>query len=83
MQEMWFCSQPVYRGFTKFFRITLGYDTLENFLRTNFMMVQHHKWNMESLENMVAWERTVHVTLLRTYLREENERIRLEQQTRR
>jgi hypothetical protein len=61
----------------------VGYDTLENFLRTNWALVQHHKWNFHDIENMIAWERQVFVVMLTQYLKDEQDRIRLEQQTRR
>lgn len=45
--------------------------------------MQHHKYGYDSLMGMIAWERQVYVAMLTQYLKEENERIRLEQQTRR
>lgn len=59
----------------------LGYDNLENFLKTNFSLVQHHKWSLSEIENMIVWERLVYVSLLQQYLKDEKERIKLEQQT--
>jgi hypothetical protein len=49
-------------------------------MRTTWAMVQHHKWDYESIMNMIAWERQVFVMMTTMYLREENERIKLEQQ---
>jgi hypothetical protein len=46
-------------------------------------MVQHHKWDYDAIMNMVAWERQVFTMMTMVYLKEENERIKLEQQTRR
>ena len=40
--------------------------------------MQHHKYSLTELENMIPWEREIYVTLLIEYLREEKER--LEQQ---
>jgi len=39
-------------------------------------MVQHHKYNLTELENMMPWERQVYVQLLIQYLEEENERLK-------
>lgn len=61
----------------------VGYDSLENFIRTNWAMVHHHKWNHDTLMNMVAWERQIHLALTMAYLKEENERIQQEQRNRR
>ena len=43
----------------------LAHESLENYYRTNFVMVQHHKWSLETLENMLPWEREVYVQQLR------------------
>ena len=37
-------------------------------------MMQHHKYSLSELENMIPWEREVYVTLLSDYIKEENER---------
>lgn len=49
-------------------------------MRTTWAMVQHHKWGYEAIENMVAWERQIHISLTHMYLKEERERIKLERQ---
>ncbi len=36
--------------------------------------MQHHKYSLEEIENMMPWEREVYVTLLTQYIEEENER---------
>jgi|TARA_R110000803_G_scaffold43645_1_gene92927 hypothetical protein len=36
--------------------------------------MQHHKYSLTELENMVPWEREVYVNLLTQYIKEENER---------
>ena len=36
--------------------------------------MQHHKYSLEDIENMMPWEREVYVTLLTQYIEEENER---------
>jgi hypothetical protein len=52
-------------------------------MRVNWAMMQHHKFSLFDLENMIAWERQVYVTMTTMYLKEENERIKLEKQTKR
>jgi|TARA_R100000005_G_C4953167_1_gene172754 hypothetical protein len=42
-------------------------------------MVQHHKWDLEQLENMMPWEREIYVQMLVDYIEEENERIKSQQ----
>jgi hypothetical protein len=39
-------------------------------------MIQHHKWSLTELENMIPFERQVYVLLLQQWLTEENQRIR-------
>ena len=43
--------------------------------------MQHHKYSLSELEDMMPWEREVYVSLLTNYLKEEKER--REQQQRR
>ena len=39
-------------------------------------MVQHHKWNLTELEDMMPYERDIYVALLQKWVEEENEKIR-------
>ena len=39
-------------------------------------MVQHHKWSMTELEDMMPYERDIYVALLQKWVEEENEKIR-------
>jgi hypothetical protein len=38
--------------------------------------MQHHKYSLTELENMLPWERSIYVNMLIKYLEEENERIK-------
>jgi len=51
---------------------------LENYFQTNFVMMQHHKYSLEELENMMPWEREIYMGLLINHIREENERLKKE-----
>lgn len=42
-------------------------------------MVQHHKYSLTELENMIPWEREIYVTMLVEYIKEENERQKSQQ----
>jgi len=46
-------------------------------------MMQHHKYSLSELENMIPWERSIYVSLLIKYLEEEKERINQQKQARR
>ena len=39
-------------------------------------MMQHHKYSLAELENMIPWERDVYVTLLVQYIEDENEKLK-------
>ena len=42
--------------------------------------MQHHKYSLTELENMIPWERQVYMGLLHNWIKEENERIEKENQ---
>ena len=39
----------------------------------NFALLQHHKYSLNELDNMIPWEREIYVTLLKNYLEEQEE----------
>jgi len=57
----------------------MSYNSLENYFRTNFALMQHHKYSLTELESMLPWEREIYVTLLIQHL--EEEKLRQQQQT--
>jgi len=50
----------------------MAHETLESYYKTNFSLMQHHKYSLTELENMMPWEREIYVTLLAQYIEEEN-----------
>ena len=42
--------------------------------------MQHHKYSLTELENMIPWEREMYIGLLMQYLKEEEERMEKEKQ---
>ena len=40
--------------------------------------MQHHKYSLTELENMMPWEREIYMGLLAQWIKEENERIEKE-----
>ena len=36
--------------------------------------MQHHKYSLLELENMIPWERDIYLNMLMNYIKEENER---------
>ncbi len=43
--------------------------------------MQHHKYSLTELEDMIPWEREIYVTMLVEYIKEENERQKSQQQS--
>jgi hypothetical protein len=39
-------------------------------------MMQHHKYSLTELDEMLPWEREIYIAMLVDYVREENERIK-------
>ena len=58
-----------------FFRIGLSHDSLFNYYKTNFAMMQHHKYSLTELDNMMPWEREIYINLLMQFVEEENKEI--------
>ena len=38
--------------------------------------MQHHKYSLTELENMIPWERDVYIAMLVQHIEEENEKIK-------
>ena len=64
-------------GIKRFFSGRYDHEDLESYFKTNFALMQHHKYSFDrTLENMIPWERDIYLTLLQQYIEEE----RLKQQ---
>ena len=59
--------------------MSMFYNTLENYFRTNFSLMQHHKYSLTEIEGMMPWERTVYVSLLNQWINEQEEKIKAQQ----
>ena len=44
--------------------------------------MQHHKYSLTELENMLVWEREIYVAMLIEYIEEENRKIKEKQKGR-
>jgi len=55
------------------------HDSLENYYKTNFALMQHHKYSLTELEDMIPWERDVYVNLLIAHIQEEERRQKQEE----
>jgi hypothetical protein len=50
----------------------MAHEDLESYYKVNFALVQHHKYSLTELENMIPWEREIYLSLLKQYVEEEN-----------
>jgi hypothetical protein len=44
-----------------------------------FNLMQHHKYSLTEVENLIPWEKEIYVMLLIAHIEEENERQKQEQ----
>jgi len=61
----------------------MGHDSLANYYKTNFALMQHHKYNLSDLEDMIPFERDIYIMLLSQHIEEENDRIQQQNQAQR
>lgn len=61
----------------------LGYETLKNYYTTNFTLIQHHKYSLSELDNLIPWEKQIYVTMLAQHLKEQNEQMKMLEMQRR
>ena len=57
----------------------MAHEALESYYKLNFALMQHHKYSLTELENMIPWEREIYVSLLQQYVEEENLKAQQEQ----
>ena len=50
----------------------MAHTDLESYFKINFALMQHHKYSLTEIENIIPWEREVYLTLLRQHVEEEN-----------
>ena len=59
--------------------MALSHINLEYHYKITFSMMQHHKYSLSDIENMMPWERDIYVNLLQQHIKEENERLKEQQ----
>lgn len=60
--------------------MALSHESLVSYLNANFQLMQHHKYSLTELEEMMPWEREIYVSLLLNFL--EEEKLRRQEQNR-
>jgi hypothetical protein len=46
-----------------------------NYYQINFGLMQHHKYSLEDLENMMPYEKEIYVSMLLEFLEQEKQRL--------
>ena len=59
--------------------MSMAHEDLESYYKLNFALMQHHKYSLTELENMMPWEREIYVSLLQQHIEEENLKAQQEQ----
>ena len=50
----------------------MAHEDLESYYKLNFALMQHHKYSLTELENMMPWERDIYIALLKDHIEKEN-----------
>ena len=50
----------------------MAHIDLESYFKLNFALIQHHKYSLTEIENMMPWERDIYVGLLNQWVEEED-----------
>tara|TARA_B100001063_G_C16640156_1_gene490385 strand:+ start:124 stop:300 length:177 start_codon:yes stop_codon:yes gene_type:complete len=53
----------------------MAHIDLESYYKVCFSLIQHHKYSLTEIENMMPWERDIYLALLNQYVEEENARV--------
>jgi len=48
------------------------HQDIVSYFKINFALMQHHKYSLSDIENMIPWERDIYLSLLEQYIEEEN-----------
>ena len=39
--------------------------------------MQHHKYSLTELENLIPWEKQIYITMLQEFIKEQNEKMKM------
>tara|TARA_B100000700_G_C14959772_1_gene815868 strand:- start:101 stop:292 length:192 start_codon:yes stop_codon:yes gene_type:complete len=58
----------------------LSHESLESHYLTNFALIQHHKYSLTELNEMIPWERQIYTELLSNWLKEQEQKAKEREQ---
>ena len=76
---MWKSRNGNTQGLAGFFRIGFNHESLESHYLTNFGLIQHHKYSLTELNEMIPWERQIYLELLTNWLKEQEQKAKEQQ----
>lgn len=76
---MWQTNQYSIGGHSRFFLANLSHESLVSYYKTNYQLVQNHKYSLTELENMIPWERDIYLTMLQDDIRKANDEAKKQQ----
>jgi hypothetical protein len=47
------------------------HEDIVSYYKINFALIQHHKYSLSDIENMIPWERDIYLSLLEQHIEEE------------
>ena len=65
--QEFFATMPKVKKLLKLFHMSL-----EGYYKTNFALMQHHKYSLNEIEDMIPWEREIYTAMLINYIEQEN-----------
>ena len=54
----------------------MGYQKLAVYYKTMFSLMNHHKWSIAEIEDMMPWERQVYVDLLQDWIKQKEQEMK-------
>ena len=58
------------------------HENLESYYKTNFSLINDHKYSLAEIENLIPWERKVYIALIKQRIEEEELRTCIKSLTR-
>ena len=58
----------------------LSHESLESHYLRNFALIQHHKYSLTELNEMIPWERQIYTELLSNWLKEQEQKAKEREQ---
>jgi len=72
--SVWVQRKNSFGGIDKFFWLILSDHSLEGILRSNFAMMQYHKYSLSDIEGLVPWERDLYLSMLLEHIEKEKQK---------